>query len=235
MVVYPRRFFIYRITATMEDIMGLTQERGLFIVLEGGEGAGKSTAVKYIKEYLVGLEFAVTCTFSPGAGFPDIRKKLQDPNVPLTPEGQLELFLQDRRALVENIIMPALTRGEIVVCDRFEPSTFAYQGCGYGLDIDMIREESKKARLGVEPDLVLLFDVRPRIGLKRAKGDTRFEQETLAFHERVYRGFCDQAKKDPRRWRVIDASRPLEDVRAQIIGALKLFLVEKGWIHKAGK
>ena len=151
-------------------------------------------------------------TKEPGDGDPEIRHKLLYPPHPLTVWDELDLFCEDRRLHVNNWILPARAAGKIVLDDRFEPSTIAYQGYGRGMSLEEIKHRSAQARGDIWPDLILLLDLPPEVGLARGKGDTSFEKEKLDFHQRVRQGFLDQAKADPDRWRVIDASRSLEEV-----------------------
>ena len=126
----------------------------------------------------------------------------------LLPLTELFLFAAARAELVGRIIIPALEEGKIVLADRFSPSTFAYQGYGRGVDLELIRLIDEKARGGINPDLVILLDLDPLEGLARKGRGDRFEREELDFHMRVRKGFLELAAADPGRWLVVNASLP---------------------------
>lgn len=192
--------------------------RGKFIVFEGGEGSGKSTASAAIAERLRAAGVTVVHTREPG-GTPVgelVRGLLHEK---LTPWAELFAFLVARAQLVAEVIRPALERGETVVCDRFAPSTFAYQVHARGLDETSVREANRAATGGLEPDLVVYLDIEPETGLRRKLGETeaiRTGLEGLAFHRKVREGYLAQAAADPARWLVVDAQLSREDVAEQI-------------------
>lgn len=183
---------------------------GRFIVFEGGEGSGKSTAARAVAERLQAEGRTVVLTREPG-GTPageQIRALLHEP---LSPWAELFAFLAARAELVERVIRPALARGEIVICDRFAPSTFAYQVHARGLDAVVVRTANRAATGGLEPDLVVYLDLDPAAGLARKQGEgatIATGLEGLAFHRKVREGYLLQARDDPARWAVIDASLP---------------------------
>lgn len=195
--------------------------KGKFIVFEGGEGSGKSTVKKQIAELLIAAGFQVLSLHEPGATALGERIRLlirgDKPTTDLT-----ELFLfQAARAELMPLITGALEKGKVVLVDRFTPSTVAYQGYGKGLDLDLIEKTNRLATDSLEPDLVLLLDIPPEIGLERAgkRGHLdRFEAEDLAFHQRVRDGYLTQVRKNEKsgKWVVIDANRPLEVVEAEV-------------------
>lgn len=195
-------------------------KKGIFIAFEGGEGGGKSTQIERLAAYLRSKGHDVLVTKEPGDGDPGIRQKLLHPSKPLTREEELDLFCEDRQLHIRNWVIPALEGEKIVLCDRFEPSTKAYQGYGRGMSLELIDQKSRGARGSVYPQLIILLDLPPEVGLARGKGDTSFEKEKLDFHQRVRRGFLEQAKSDPSRWRVVDATRPLEEVWEDIKDAV---------------
>jgi dTMP kinase len=125
------------------------------------------------------------------------------------------LFLADRAEHVAKVIKPALERGEIVLCDRFTDSTIAYQGFGLGLPLEWLTQLNSIATNGLVPDLTLLLDIDPEMGLKRSQRETVFERRSLDFHQRVRWGYLWIAKQEPHRVKVIDASQPLESVLTQ--------------------
>lgn len=187
---------------------------GRFIVFEGCEGSGKSTAASAVAARLAAEARPVLLTREPG-GTPvgeQIRALLHER---LSPWAELFAFLAARAELVERIVRPALGRGEIVLCDRFAPSTFAYQVHARGLDAVIVRTANRAATGGLEPDLIVYLDLDPAAGLARKEGEgaaIATAHEGLAFHRKVREGYLLQARDDPARWAVIDASLPAERV-----------------------
>lgn len=199
--------------------------RGVFVSIEGGEGAGKSTVIAAIGEALAATGREVVTTREPG-GSPEgeaVRELLLDPARTWAPEAELLLMFASRAQLVRTTIAPALARGAAVVADRFTDASFAYQGGGRGLDAGCIAELERWAT-GVRPDLTFLLDVDVGQGLARARArggaPDRIESEHDAFFERVRATYLARAAAEPARFRVIDAGRPadavLADVRAQL-------------------
>jgi dTMP kinase len=130
----------------------------------------------------------------------------------LEPVTELFLFLADRAEHVAKTVAPALARGAIVLCDRHADSTVVYQGYGRGLDLERLRELNALATAGLKPDLTILLDLEPSVGLARATGSDRLDREPLEFHVRVRNGFLQEAAREPHRWRVIDAGQPRDSV-----------------------
>lgn len=198
-------------------------QRAKFVVFEGGEGSGKSTASAAVAERLRGAGVTVVHTREPGGTRAGelVRGLLHEE---LTPWAELFAFLVARAQLVEEVIRPALARGETVICDRFAPSTFAYQVHARGLDEDRVRTANAIATGGLEPDLVVYLDVDPEIGLRRKLGETeaiRTGLEGLAFHKKVRDGYLAQAAADPTRWLVVDATLPPDTVVELIWAAVR--------------
>ena len=193
----------------------------LFIAFEGGEGCGKSVQAKTLYRRLSQLAIPVLLTHEPG-GIP-LGKKLsrylkwaKDSDIqPLT---ELMLFNASRAQLVTEVIQPNLKSGIAVVCDRYANSTTAYQGYGRGLDLEVVKAINDASTQGLKPDLTVLLDMPVEAGLarKRGKRQDRFEQEEIAFHQRVREGYLKLAASDPQRWLVIDATQSKEKI-AQII------------------
>lgn len=185
-------------------------DRGRFIVFEGGEGSGKSTASLAVARELESRSIPVLHTREPG-GTPAgerIRALLHED---LTPWAELFAFLTARAQLVATVIAPALGRGETVICDRFSPSTFAYQVHARGLDPVVVRTANAAATGGLEPDLVVYLDVPPETGLARKHGESeaiRTGLEDRDFHQRVREGYLLQARAAAGRWSVMDAALP---------------------------
>lgn len=189
---------------------------GRFIVLEGGEGAGKSRLLAALGERLGAGAREVVLTREPG-GTPlgeEIRSLvLQDVAVG-DHLAELLLFEAARAHLVATVIRPALVRGAIVLCDRFAASSVAYQGFGRQLGREVVERANAITTGGLEPDLTLLLDLPVEVGLARRAGDgdaNHFDRETVAFHERVRAGFLELARASPT-WRIIDAAQPFDAV-----------------------
>lgn len=189
----------------------------MFIVLEGGEGAGKSTLAHALAGHLRGAGREVVLTREPG-GTPageQVRSLLHGP---LTPWAEAFAFLLARAQLVSEVIRPALAAGAVVICDRFSGSTFAYQGYGRGLPLDELRRLNALATAALEPDLVLYLDLEPRIGLARKRGEAealRTGVEALEFHERVRAGYLQLAAASPGQWCALDAGVPADALVGQ--------------------
>jgi dTMP kinase len=202
---------------------------GHFVTIEGGEGAGKSTVIEVVRTLLAERGHEVVQTREPGgtAGGEAIRKILLDPAASLRPETELLLMFAARAQLVREVIGPALARGAVVVSDRFTDASFAYQGGGRGIDMGRIAELERWAA-GLKPDLTLLLDLGVDQGLARARGrggePDRIEREDAAFFERVRAAYLARAAAEPKRWRVVDASRPVAEVVAQVRAALEAWL-----------
>ncbi|KFN47517.1 dTMP kinase [Arenimonas metalli] len=202
---------------------------GLFISIEGGEGAGKSTVIAALQEALAATGREVVLTREPG-GTPEgeaIRALLLDPANSLAAETELLLMFASRAQLVRQLIRPALARGAVVVADRFTDASFAYQGGGRGLDMGRIAELERWAA-GIKPDLTLLLDVGVAQGLARARArggePDRIEREREDFFERVRAVYLARAAAEPARFRVVDASQPVQAVREAVQAALA------GWL-----
>ena len=201
--------------------------RGRFVTVEGGEGVGKSTNIDFLCAMIRGRGFDVLATREPG-GTPAaerIRELLLGPiDEPMPETAELLLFFAARALHVENVIRPALARGTWVVCDRFTDATRAYQGAGRGLDRERIEQLAAWVHGDLAPDLTLLLDAPVELGRGRAerRGDAdRMEGEQAAFHSRVREAYLAQAKREPERFRVIDASGPLDRVQADIEAAMQ--------------
>jgi dTMP kinase len=203
---------------------------GKLITLEGGEGAGKSTVLAALRELLVARGIDVIVTREPG-GTPAgeaIRTVLLDPaKKGLCAEAELLLMFAARAQLVREVIQPALAEGRWVLSDRFTDASYAYQGGGRGQPENRIADLEHWAAAGVTPDLTLLLDLAVADGMKRANGRgaaDRIEMENADFFERVRASYRARAKAQPARFRVIDASQPLQDVLGQVRRAVGEFL-----------
>lgn len=196
--------------------------KGRFITLEGGEGAGKSTNMEYLAARLRAAGIVLTVTREPG-GTPlaeKIRALLLDPdNTGMHADTELLLMFAARAQHLQEQVLPALARGEWVLCDRFTDATYAYQGGGRQLDGARIEQLEAWVQGGFQPHRTFLFDLPVATGLARAgeRGTLdRFEREKTAFFERVRAAYLARARAFPERFRVVDAGRGLDEVRAQL-------------------
>lgn len=197
---------------------------GRFITFEGGEGSGKTTQIRLLAAWLTEQGYDVLTTREPGGTRigDAIRALLLDPSyTEMRPETEILLFSAARAQIVGQVIRPHLARGGIVLCDRFADSTLAYQGYGRQLDLETLRQITSFATGNLVPDLTICLDLPVEVGLQRKRGGdraewTRMEQEQIAFHERVRRGFLALAAAEPQRWLVLDATRPAEEIQATI-------------------
>ncbi|MEK6742937.1 MAG: dTMP kinase [Nitrospirota bacterium] len=201
---------------------------GAFITFEGIEGSGKSTQISRLLHYLMNSGRPATLTREPG-GTPigdQVRKILLDPaNRLLDPTAELLLYAASRAQHLREIIRPALDAGRIVLCDRFSDATLAYQGYGRELSITTIQELDRIVTAGLRPRLTILLDIDAATGVARARGrnmseglhgEARFENEELAFHNRVRNGYLDLAKQESGRIRIVDAARTPEEVQEDV-------------------
>lgn len=196
-------------------------QRGVFITLEGVDGAGKSTQVKSLIAYLEAEGYTVCALREPGgtAISEKIRALLLDPaNAEMADECELMLYEASRAQLVRQVIEPAVARGEIVVCDRFYDSTHAYQAGGRGLDEAMVRRANELGSCGRTPDLTLVLDIDPAEAYERATqgGADRMEAVGLEFQQRVRQDYLEIAKAEPERVHLIDATGTTGEVFERI-------------------
>ncbi len=199
--------------------------RGMFIAFEGGEGAGKSTQAVRLTEQLRSRGLVAHLTREPGAtpAGAELRKLLLDREWLVTPPvAEALLFLADRNVHVEQVISPRLADGQVVVCDRYSLSTFVYQGLGRGLDLEFLSAANWWASNGLQPDLTILLDIDPQVGLVRAAQAgrlNRIDREPVEFHQRIRQGFLDLADTG-RGLVVIDAAQDVDTVAAQVLHAV---------------
>ncbi len=219
-IVYSCKFLF---NLSLEQKM---ERRSLFITFEGPEGAGKSTQIKLLKEYLESLGRTVLITREPGGtplaeDFRNIVKHYQGEE-PLYPATELLLFEAARAQHTRYVIAPALAAGTIVLCDRFADSTEAYQGAGRSLDMDFLQQLNNFAMAECKPDLTLLFDLPVEVGMERARArvahivdhNDRLEAEKIDFHYRVRDSFLAIAKRESQRVKVLDATMSIEELFA---------------------
>lgn len=203
---------------------------GLFITLEGPEGAGKSTNREYLAERLRAQGLDVLLTREPG-GTPlaeKIRELLLAPaDEPMTSDTELLLVFAARAQHLAQVIRPALQRGAVVLCDRFTDATYAYQGGGRNVACERIEQLEHFVQGDLRPDLTLIFDLPVEVGLSRAAARgrlDRFEQEGLAFFENVRSAYLSRAAAAPGRYRILDAAQPLAAVQRDLDGLVPLLL-----------
>lgn len=204
--------------------------KGFFITFEGGEGCGKSTHIKALAQYFADNSIPCICTREPG-GTPlgeKVRELLLTAKEGNSMDSRTEILLFEaaRAEHVESLIKPALAEGKIVLCDRFADSSSAYQGVARKLSQSDVSFLNTFAVGGLTPDLTLLFDIPPQIGLERANkrdaGDSdRMGSQNFSFYEDVRRAFLNLAEKDAQRWRIIDASGTKEETFEKVLNAIK--------------
>jgi dTMP kinase len=201
--------------------------QGRFITLEGIDGAGKSSHIDWLRDFLAGQGKTVVVTREPG-GTPlgeTLRDWLLGEAMHL--ETETLLMFAARREHLAAVIQPALARGDWVLCDRFTDATYAYQGGGRGLDRHKLQVLEHWVQGDFQPDLTLLFDVPCAVARQRiaraGRSLDRFEQEQAQFHERVRHAYLDRAAQHPGRFRILDGERPLEAIRAELAGLLTTF------------
>lgn len=215
--------------------MNRKPDRPHFITLEGGEGAGKSTLIQNLFDFLSNEGFSVLITREPGGTRlgDQIRQWLlrKQHEIVLDVKAELLLFLAARAQHVKEVLLPALSEDRIILCDRFHDSTIAYQGYARGLGVGPVRELCLFSSGGLQPDLTIYLDVDPQTGLQRsrdlAKEDApagemdRLEAEKLEFHQMVRQAFHEIARAEPERFHIVDANQPQQKVSQQAIELLK--------------
>ncbi len=192
---------------------------GFFIAFEGGEGAGKSTQEALLAQRLAAQGLSITRTREPG-GTPAAEQMrtvvLSPENAGLDDRAEALLFAASRADHAARVIRPALERGDVVICDRYLDSSVAYQGVGRELGEQEVRDLSLWATRGLVPDLTIVLDVDPTIGLSRRPEPDRLEAEPLEYHRLVRAAFVSFAEKDPQRYLLIDASRSVDAIADEI-------------------
>ena len=209
----------------------------MFITLEGIEGSGKTTQIRHLVDFLKGKGHDCVTTREPGGTKigEKIRSILLDPDSnDLDPLTELLLYAADRAQHIKTFVNPSLSVGKTVLCDRFFDATLVYQGFARGIDIGLINRLHQLLFEDLKPDITMLLDLPPEIGLARAwkqieKGartgrETRFEKEALSFHEKVRAAYLELARREPERFRIIDASGDEFQVREEIIKSFSLFV-----------
>jgi dTMP kinase len=206
-------------------------KRGRFLSFEGIEGCGKTTQIAILSEYLSKRSIPFTVTREPGgtAVGEAIRKiLLNSETIHLTAASELLLFYASRSQNIAEKILPSLDRGEVVICDRFYHASMAYQGYGRGIPMDFINKLTDLVCGDHRPEMTLLLDIAPEIGLSRARtrnkenasSEGRFEEEDLAFYTKIRKGYLELAGNDPTHVYVINADRSIEDVHRDVVRIL---------------
>jgi dTMP kinase len=211
---------------------------GLFITFEGPDGSGKSTQIELVADFLRRKGYNIYCTREPGGSAigDQIREVLHDvKNTEMSSRAEILLYSASRAQLVEQIILPRLAQGEVVLCDRYADSTYAYQGYGRQLDFATLRTITEFATQNLKPDLTIYLDLNVETGLQRkveanAAGEgewNRMDQLKIDFHQRVRSGYLEMAKNEPDRWLVVNASGTIEDINRSICDRLEKVLAER--------
>jgi dTMP kinase len=195
--------------------------KGLFITVEGIDGAGKTTHVRWLRDFFERRGRTVVTTREPGGTSlgEALRALLLDSDHPIDPETEALLMFAARREHLARVVMPALGKGDVVISDRFTDATFAYQGWGRGVDIEKLEALERVVQGELQPDLTLLFDVPPDVARERAsktRAPDRFERERAEFFERVRAGYLERARLQPKRFRIVDATRSVAEVDREL-------------------
>ena len=193
--------------------------KGFFITFEGPEGAGKSTQSGRLARWLARRGHRVLRTREPGGTAVGTRLRrilLSSGQGKITPLMEVLLYEASRAALVDQVIRPALKAGKVVILDRFQDSTWVYQGWAGGIGLPLVEKLGEAATGGLTPHRTILLDLPVRKGLDRVTHPNRMEKKPIAFHEKVRRGYLRLAKADPRRFRLIRADRPAQEVQREI-------------------
>lgn len=188
--------------------------KGLFVAIEGIEGAGKTTQAKLLERKLKEAGYDVLRTREPGGTWlgERVRRLLLYSPEEMCPEAELALYLSARAQLVKEVIIPALKNGKFVIADRFVHSTLAYQGYGRGLSLRELRRMLFFFTGGILPDITFLIDISPEKGLNRVKGSDRFESLSLDFHRKVRRGYLEMARQKPFQMKIINGDMKIEEI-----------------------
>lgn len=205
------------------------QKHGLFITVEGQDGAGKTTNIEFVRELLSSSGLDVLETREPGGtGLGEaLRELVLHGADPISADAELLVIFAARAQHLAEIIRPALQAGRCVLCDRFTDATYAYQGGGRGIPVDRIATLEDLVQGQLRPDLTLLLDVDPRLGRDRSRGRSqpdRFEGEAQEFRRRVRRAYLERAREHPDRIKLVDAGRPLPEVRRCIEAIVRRWL-----------
>ena len=205
-------------------------DTGVFVCLEGGEGAGKSTQAGLLHDWLVEEGHQVRLTFEPGDTEMgrQVRHIVLDPATgDLSDRAEVLLYAADKAEHVDTVVLPALARGEVVVTDRYVDSSLAYQGAGRTLPVDDVERVQRWATGDLRPHLTVVLDLEPQAGLGRFAERDRIEGESLEFHRRVRHGFLDLAARDPEHYLVLDARAPVDEIAGAIRERVETLVVAR--------
>ncbi|MGI5825171.1 MAG: dTMP kinase [Bacillota bacterium] len=224
------------------------KRQGLFITVEGPEGAGKSTQTAMLSEWLATMGVPVLTTREPGDGKvgAQIRSVILNPeNTEITAKAEALLYAADRAQHVEKVLKPALEDNRVIICDRYVDSHLAYQGYGRGLELDFLRQINQMATGGLMPDLTILLNLDAEAGLARVRsreqfaggkaavsGIDRLEQEKIDFHNRLCGGYLELAAAEPNRIMVVDADRGINEIKYEIRRMVSGLLLLRGFINE---
>lgn len=201
-------------------------KQGFFVTFEGPDGSGKTTQMQQLAQILRGQGYRVLTTREPGGTRlgDGVRALLLDrDHTEMHPRTETLLFNAARAQLVHQVIRPALEAGTIVLCDRYADSTLAYQGYGYGQDLEILHNLIEYATGGLKPDLTLYIDVSPETGLRRKQAGAewnRLDAQAVAFHQAVHRGYQALIAAEPERWIVVDGEQAPEIVAEAVYAAV---------------
>jgi dTMP kinase len=200
---------------------------GVFVCFEGGEGSGKSTQSRLLRDWLEREGYAVVLTFEPGdtAVGKELRSIVLSPETgAISDRTEALLYAADKAEHVDTVVQPALDRGAVVITDRYVDSMLAYQGAGRALDVDEVERVARWATHDLRPHLTVVLDLEPAAGLGRFAERDRIEGESLEFHQRVRAGFLRLAAETPDHYLVLDARAAIEEIAAQIRAAVTPYL-----------
>lgn len=207
---------------------------GIFISFEGIEGSGKTIQARLLDEFLRKKGYTVVLTEEPGGTQIGLRIRellLSVEHQEMTSVTELMLYNASRAQLIKEVILPAIKRGAIVITDRFNDSTVAYQGYGRGIDLNLIDSIDRIVTAGLKPDITILLDLDVEVGLKRNRGihkADRLELEDKAFHKKVRNGYLEIAAKEPERIKLIDASKSIEEIHSKIVSIITEYIAQNG-------
>ncbi|MGZ8770142.1 MAG: dTMP kinase [Aeromicrobium sp.] len=207
----------------------LYSDSGVFIALEGGEGAGKSTQARLLDSWLIGIGHHAVLTREPGGTEVGTALRsivLSHATGALSDRAEALIYAADKAEHVDTVVLPALREGRVVVTDRFVDSTLAYQGAGRDLDLDGLELVARWATSNLRPHLTVLLDVDPAVGLTRFGSPDRIEAEPLGFHQRVRQSFLDLAAADRGHYLVIDAGHDRDDIHREIVARVEPWLTQ---------
>lgn len=199
----------------------MTAGSGFFVTIEGIEGAGKSSLSKALFERLSLHGREIVVTREPGGTKlgDSIRRVLLE-SEKLSDRAELLLFEAARAQHIDDVILPALRRGAVVICDRYTDSSIAYQSGARGIDAELVEELNRFATNGLSPNLTILLDLPAEVGLARQMKVDRISSEGIAFHESVRRGYLNQASAEPQRFVIVDATRSFDEVTREVTGII---------------